>query len=100
MKKYSVKVTEEAKRDRKSLARFIREEVHAPLTAKMYMQGLKKEIMRLENIAGALAVDENLSRQFGMEVHRTNYKNVTIIYSVEEETTYVHRIIPQNMVIF
>lgn len=34
MRKYEVKLTEEAKQDRKSLARFIKEEVHAPLTAK------------------------------------------------------------------
>ena len=30
MRKYDVMLTEEAKQDRKSLARFIKEEVHAP----------------------------------------------------------------------
>jgi len=100
MKKYDVKLTEQAKQDRKSLARFIREEAHAPLTAKRYMLGLKEEIKKLENSAGALAVDEDLSRRFGIEVRRTNYKNVAVIYSVDGETAYVHRIIPQKMVIF
>jgi len=33
-------------------------------------------------------------------VRRTNYKNVAVIYSVDGETAYVHRIIPQKMVIF
>ena len=37
MRKYDVMLTEEAKQDRKSLARFIKEEVHAPLTAKRYV---------------------------------------------------------------
>lgn len=37
MRQYDVKLTEEAKQDRKSLARFIKEEVQAPLTAKRYM---------------------------------------------------------------
>ena len=100
MRKYEVKLTEEAKQDRKSLARFIKEEVHAPLTAKRYMLGLEEEIKKLENSAGALAVDEELSRQIGIEVRRTNYKNMAIIYSVEGEMAYVHHIIPQKMIVF
>lgn len=99
MRKYDVMLTEEAKQDRKSLARFIKEEVHAPLTAKRYMLGLEEEIKKLENSAGSLAVDEELSRQIGMEVKRTHYKNMAIIFSVEGEKVYVHHIIPQKMVV-
>lgn len=99
MRKYDVMLTEEAKQDRKSLARFIKEEVHAPLTAKRYMLGLEEEIKKLENSAGLLAVDEELSRQIGMEVKRTHYKNMAIIFSVEGEKAYVHHIIPQKMVV-
>lgn len=100
MKKYNIKLTEEAKQERKSLAYFIKDEVHAPLTAKRYMLGLEEEIKKLENSAGSLAVDEELSRQLGMEVRRTNYKNMAIIFSVEEENAYIHHIIPQKMVVF
>ena len=100
MRKYEVKLTEEARQDRKSLARFIREEAKAPLTAKRYMLGLEEEIKKLEYSAGSLAVDEELSRQFGIEVRRTTYKNMAIIYSVESDKAYVHHIIPQKMVIF
>ena len=99
MRKYDVMLTEEAKQDRKSLARFIKEEVHAPLTAKRYMFGLEEEIKKLENSAGSVAVDEELSRQIGIEVKRTNYKNMAIIFSVEGEKAYVHHIIPQKMVV-
>ena len=100
MKKYTIKLTEEAKQERQSLAHFIKEEVHAPLTAKRYMLGLEKEIKKLENSAGSLAIDENLTRHLGIEVRRATYKNMAIIYSVEEEKAYVHHIIPQKMVIF
>ena len=100
MKKYVVRLTEEAKQDRKSLALFIKEEVHAPLTARLYMLGLKEEIKRLETCAGSIAVDEDLSLQLGIEVRRTKYKNMAIIFSVEEEMAYVHHIVPQKMVIF
>ena len=99
MRKYDVMLTEEAKQDRKLLARFIKEEVHAPLTAKRYMLGLEEEIKKLENSAGSLAVDEELSRQIGMKVKRTHYKNMAIIFSVEGEKVYVHHIIPQKMVV-
>ena len=99
MRKYDVKLTEEAKQERRSLARFIKEEVQAPLTAKRYMLGLEEEIKKLENSAGSLAVDEELSRQIGIEVRRTNYKNMAIIFSVEGEKAYVHHIIPQKMVV-
>ena len=99
MRKYDVMLTEEAKQDRKLLARFIKEEVHAPLTAKRYMLGLEEEIKKLENSAGLLTVDDELSRQIGMEVKRTHYKNMAIIFSVEGEKVYVHHIIPQKMVV-
>lgn len=98
--KVQLKLTEEAKQERKSLACFIKEEIHAPLTAKIYMLGLEEEIRKLEDSADSLAVDEDLSRQFRIEVRRTNYKNMTIIYSVEGEKVYVHHIIPQKMVVF
>ena len=100
MRKYDVKLTEEAKQDRKSLARFIKEEVQAPLTAKRYMFGLEEEIKKLENSADSLAVDEELSRQIGIEVRRINYKNMAIIYSMEDDTVYIHHIIPQKMVVY
>lgn len=100
MKKYVVRLTEEAKQDRRLLARFIKEEVHARLTAKKYMLGLQEEITKLENSAGSLAIDDDLSRQIGIEVRRTSYKNMAIIYSVEGEMAFVHHIIPQKMVVF
>ncbi len=99
MKKYEVRLTEDAKQDRKSLARFIKEEAKAPLTAKRYMLGLEEEIKKLEYSAGSLAVDEELSHLMGMEVRRTTYKNMAIIYSVDGDDAYVHHIIPQKMVI-
>lgn len=34
------------------------------------------------------------------EVKRTHYKNMAIIFSVEEENAYIHHIIPQKMVVF
>ena len=99
MKKYEVKYTTQSVEDMDSVFRYIAEESQAPLTAKRYMEGIRKEADRLKVSAGVIAVDEELSRQMGMEVKRTHYKNVAIIFSVEGEKAYVHHIIPQKMVV-
>ena len=100
MKKYEVKYTTQSVEDMDSVFRYIAEESQAPLTAKRYMEGIKKEADRLKVSAAVIAVDEELSRQMGMEVKRTHYKNVSIIFSVEGNIAYIHHIVPQKMIIF
>ena len=100
MKKFEVKYTTQSVEDMDSVSRYVTDECQAPLTAKRYMEGIKKEADQLKVSAGVIAVDEELSRQMGIEVKRTHYKNVSIIFSVEGNIAYVHRIIPQKMVIY
>ena len=100
MKKYQIRYTTQSDEDMESVFEFIARECFAPLTAKRYMEGIKKEIDRLEVSAGSIAVDEELSQEYGFDVRRTHYKKVAIIFSVEEELVYIHHIIPQRMVIF
>ena len=47
MKKYNIKLTEEAKQERKSLAHFIKDEVHAPLTADEFIAQMEPRIRAL-----------------------------------------------------
>ena len=100
MKKYQIQYTTQSAEDMETVFEFIARECFAPLTAKRYMEGIKKEIDRLEVSAGSIAIDEVLSREYGLEVRRTHYKKVAIIFSVEEKTAYIHHIIPQKMIIF
>ena len=100
MRTYNISITEEAMQEEQALFRYLCEEVHAPLTAKRYIAGLRAAIKKLERTAGSLAVDWKLTRQVGFTVRRTNYKNVAIVYSIEENNVYIHHIIPQKMVIF
>ena len=100
MKQYQIKYTAQSSEDMGTMFKFISKECSAPLTALRYMEGIKKEIDRLENSAEAIAEDKELSDQMGFKVRRTHYKKVAIIYSVEENTVYVHRIMPQSMIIF
>ena len=100
MKKYQIQYTTQSAEDMETVFEFIARECFAPLTAKRYMEGIKKEIDRLEVSAGSIAIDEVLSREYGLEIRRTHYKKVAIIFSVEEKTAYIHHIIPQKMIIF
>ena len=100
MKKYQIQYTTQSAEDMETVFEFIARECFAPLTAKRYMEGIKKEIDRLAVSAGSIAIDEELSREYGLEVRRTHYKKVAIIFSVEEKTAYIHHIIPQKMIIF
>ena len=100
MKRYQIKYTTQSAEDMGEMFKFISKECSAPLTARRYMEGIKKEVDRLEVSAEVIAVDEELSSKMGFEVRRTHYKKVAIIYSVEEEVVYVHRIMPQSMIVF
>ena len=100
MKKYQIQYTTQSAEDMETVFEFIARECFAPLTARRSMEGIKKEVDRLETSAGAIAIDEELSREYGFDVRRTHYKKVAIIFSIEEETAYIHHIIPQKMVIY
>ena len=99
MKKYQIQYTFQSAEDMENTFEYIARECFAPLTALRYMEGIKKEVDRLEISAGAIAIDEELSQEYGFEVRRTHYKKVAIIFSVEEEMVYIHHIMPQGMVI-
>lgn len=100
MKTYDIRFTEQGMQDEKILFYHICEKVHAPLTAQRYISGLRKAILQLEYSAGVHPVDEDLSKVLGLKVYRIYYKQVAIIYTIEENLVYIHHIIPQKMVIF
>ena len=94
-----VKITDAALYDVYVLDYTIRQEFRAPLTAERYITGLNKQIQGLSRVADLRVVQEDLSKEYGKEIRRDNYKEMTILYSIEDdEKVYVHRIIPQSMV--
>ena len=72
----------------------------APLTAKRYLNGLNKKMRSLEIGADAIQVDEELSTQYGFDIRRTYYKEMTILYTIEDVNVYIVRIMPQSLIIF
>ena len=100
MTRKDVIMTDEAVSDLYELDYAIREKFQAPLSAARYLTGLKRKIKGLSHNAELRVKEDNLSRQHRRDIHRENYKKMAILYSFDEDKVYVHRIIPQSMVIY
>ena len=100
MRQFEISVTSKALSDVDKLRFAIIFKYRAPLTAKRYLKGLNDTVQSLKIGADSIQVDEKLSKQYRLEVRRVNYKEMAIVYTVEENVVYIHRIMPQSMIIF
>lgn len=80
---------------------FIHEQCAAPLTARRQFELLEKHLDWIEQYAELPDVDVELSIKYGQLMRNVTFgKKMAIIYSVEGDIVYVHRIMPQSMIIF
>ena len=93
-------LTDNALLDLYELDYTIRQEYQAPLTAERYLTGLKKSVQALSHAADLRVVQSGLSREYGKDIRRENYKEMAILYTIEEDKVFVLRIIPQSLVIY
>ena len=100
MKRFAIYLSGKAQSDVDKLRYAIVFKFRAPLTAKRYLQGLNKKMQSLEIGADAIQVEEELSKQYGFEIRRINYKEMAILYTIEDSNVYIIRIMPQSLVIF
>ncbi len=100
MKGFQISLTSKALSDVDKLRFAIVFKFRAPLTAKRYLKGINDTIQSLKVGADSIQVDYRLSVLYGFEIRRINYKEMAILYSVEDEIVYIHRIMPQSMIIF
>ena len=100
-KKYLVRPLPTADADMDSLEQFIVKQCTAPLTAARQFQLLYKLFDWLEEFAELPAVHVPLSIQYGKIMRTIPFgKKMVIVYEVEGDIVYVHRIMPQSMIIF
>ena len=100
MIQFEISVTSNALSDVDKLRFAIIFKYRAPLTAKRYLKGLNDTIQSLKIGADSIQIDADLSAMYGFEIRRVNYKGMAILYSVEGNVVYIHRIMPQSMIIF
>ena len=100
MRHFEISLTSKALSDVDKLRFAIVFKYRAPLTAKRYLKGLNDLIQSLKIGADSIKVDEELSKQYRLDIRRVNYKEMAILYSVEGNIVYIHRIMPQSMIIY
>lgn len=99
--KYSVRTLPTADADMDALEQYIVERCAAPLTAARQFQILYKLFDWLEEFAGLPAVHVPLSIQYGKIIRTIPFgKKMAIVYEIEDDIVYIHRIMPQSMIIF
>ena len=99
MKTYNLAYSPEARNDLRNLAFIISENYKSPLTAVNYLRGIDKELKKLSRSAESHIIQtRSYFRQYGLNVRRLNYKKMTIIYTVVNNTVYIQRIIPASTI--
>jgi len=100
-KKYLVRSLPTADADMDNLERFIVKQCAAPLTAARQFQLPYKLFDWLGDFAELPAVHVPLSVQYGKIMRTIPFgKKMAIVYEVEGDIVYIHRIMPQSMIIF
>jgi plasmid stabilization system protein ParE len=98
--KYSLIITDKAQEDIREYIYTIRYTYDAPRTAKKHFYALYKVFETIQKNPGAYAVRFNpsLVENYGFNVRRANYKKMAIIYTINDATIYIHRVIAGSMI--
>ena len=98
---YTIRIKSKAYSDIAQLKEFIHKKCAAPLTARRQYELLEKHLDWIEQYAELPGVDVELSIKYGQLMRNISFgKKMAIIYSVEGNIVYRHRIMPQNMIIW
>ena len=97
--KYNTKVSDAAKADFREYIHFIIAECGNTIDAAKHYADIQNTIKELRKnpYVNAVRYEKSLQR-YGQDVRRANYKKMAIIYTVNDATVYVHRIIPSSMI--
>ena len=97
---FLIKLSDQAEKDFYTYIDYIKNEYKSPLTAIRHYEELSKIINSLKIAALAYCVRSEQTLQiYGHFVRRVNYKKMAIIYSVYENTVYIHRIIAGALIL-
>ncbi len=96
---YKIRPSVKAKADFKEYIDYIKIECDMPMTAIKHYDGLLECFASLKKnpLLNPIRNSPSLC-QFGMNVGRKNFKKMAIIYTVHDNTVYIHRIISASMI--
>jgi mRNA-degrading endonuclease RelE of RelBE toxin-antitoxin system len=94
MTEYRIKLLKQAEKDFYTYVSHISVQYGMPTTALKHYEEISALINSLKANPERYAIRHNLSlQQFGTNVRRVNYKKMAIIYTIQNKTVYIHRII-------
>jgi len=96
---YQIKYSPGSKDDLRELAYTIAITYGMPKTAEKYVRELSDKILSLSKNPERYAIRTNRSLfQYGMNVRRVDYKKMAILYTINGDTVYIHRVIAGSMI--
>jgi len=96
---YTIKPSVKSKEDFKAYIDYIKIECGMPMTAAKHYDGILECFATLQANPFINSVRNTPSLlQFGMNVRRHNFKKMAIIYTVNNDTIYIHRIVASSMI--
>lgn len=97
MARFKIVLTDNATRNIDQYIDFITLNYSAPLTALRHYQGLFDTIYSLQLIADSIPFVSNsfIIHSFGFGAKRINYKRMTIIFKIQNNTVIVLAVVPQ-----
>ena len=99
MEQFHIVIFEEANNYILGLSNTIMYKYEAPITAIVYIQGLLDEIKKLKIYADSFPIQKStFFKQYGFNVRRLNYKKMTVIYTLIDNTAYIQRVIASSTI--
>ena len=99
MKQFKVYISDQAWLDIDNLTDYIRRELKSPLTALRYTNGIVDEMLKLGKYADSIAKSNYKSvLLYGNNARSISYKKHTVIYTVQQETVIIRRIIVASLI--
>ena len=96
---YQIKYSHTANEDLRELAYTIAHTYGMPKTAEKYVSELSDKILNLSKNPERHAIRHNRSLlQYGVNVRRVDYKKMAILYTINGDTVYIHRVIAGKMI--
>ena len=96
---YNLIITENAQNDIDGYVDTIINSYDAPKTAKKHYDALYEVFRKIKKYPTANPIRYNTYlSQYGYNVRRVNFKKMAIIYTINKNTIYIHRVIPSGLI--
>ena len=96
---YKLIISKDAWDDIDTYIGFITETCDAPITGKKHYDSLLKKLENIQKNPTANAIRKNVSLlKYGCNVRRANFKKMAIIYTINGDTVYIHRLIAGKLI--